>query len=427
MIKKYYKIPNEILEKRWSGTISENQELREYVSKILTDIKVRGIEAILEYSKKFDGVELTPDNIQVSTQEIREAYNKVSKEQVNAIIESKKRLENVELKRLNRQNFTINLEGVEIKCTTRPLNRIGCYVPGGKRAYPSTLIMNVVPAKVAGVNEIVVCTPSSKEIDISPLTLVAADICEVDQIYKLGGIQAIAAMTFGPTPILGVEKIVGPGNIYVTEAKKQVSDKVAIDKPAGPSEILIIADKSADPWFISLDLISQAEHGSGGISGLLTTSKQVAIEVDQILGKLLREIPNNILVKQVLDRGGFIYIVESLEEAIDFTNKFAPEHIEILVKEPDRIAENIKNAGLILLGPYTPVSSTDYCMGVNHVLPTEGYAKINSGLTVLDFLKPVSVIKSSKKGLENIKDHVQILAKVEGLPNHHLALEARFR
>ena len=427
MIKRYIEEPLEILANRWPNRSTESVELSRYTSEILEDIKSRGIEAVLEYTEKFDGVSLEPEDLQVTEEEIKRAYERTTPEQVEAIKESQKRLEKVEAERLERQNFKVNLKGVEIRFITRPLGVVGCYVPGGKAVYPSTLIMNVTPARVAGVDEIIVCTPPGKDGKVSPIILVAADICKVDKIYKLGGIQAIASMAYGLSPIKKVDTIVGPGNRYVTEAKRQVSDTVAIDKPAGPSEILIIADETADPVLVTKDLISQAEHGQGGLSGLVTPSERLADQVEKEIKKNLEGIPSKSIVESVLDKGGFIYTVDNLDKAIKFANEFAPEHLEILIEKPEKILDKIKNAGLVLIGPYTPVSSTDYCMGVNHVLPTEGYAKIGSGLSVLDFVKPVSVIRAEEQGLREVEEHIRALAEAEGLRNHYLALEARLR
>ncbi|MBD3205642.1 histidinol dehydrogenase [Candidatus Bathyarchaeota archaeon] len=427
MIKRYTEEPSEILANRWPNISIESNELARYTSRILEDIKSRGLDAVLEYTEKFDEINLEPENIQVNEEEIKRAYEKTTDEQVMAIKESQKRLEKVESLRLEQQNFNMNLKGVEIRCSTRPLSVVGCYVPGGKALYPSTLVMNVTPAKVAGVDEVIVCTPPGKDRKVAPIILVAADICEVDKIYKLGGIQAIASMAYGIKPIKKVDKIVGPGNRYVTEAKRQVSDIVAIDKPAGPSEILIIADETADPVLVSKDLISQAEHGQGGLSGLVTVSESLANQVAKEIERNLENVYNKSTVKSVLDEGGFIYTVDNLDTAIKFANEFAPEHLEIIIKKPENILDKIRNAGLVLLGSYTPVSSTDYCMGVNHILPTEGYAKISSGLSVLDFVKPISIIRAEEQGLREIEGHIRALAEAEGLRNHYLALEARLK
>ena len=262
-----------------------SRDLLGYVRPIVDDVKTRGDAAVKEYTEKFDMVKL--DCLKVVSEEIQEAYKQVTQEQIQALGESRRRLEVVESRRLSQMNFTTTIEGTDITCMTRPMSNVGCYVPGGKAAYPSSLIMNVTPAKVAGVGKVVVCTPPGKNGKVTPLTLVAADICMVDEIYKVGGVQAIAALAYGTESISMVDKIVGPGNAYVTAAKTVVSGSVAIDKPAGPSEILIIADGNADPRLIALDLISQAEHGSGGISGLVTTSTELADNVDDILDEML--------------------------------------------------------------------------------------------------------------------------------------------
>ena len=309
----------------------------------------------------------------------------------------------------------------------KPIRSVGCYVPGGKAAYPSSVIMNVAPAKVAGVEKVIVCTPPSKDGSVDPLTLVACDICMVDTIYKIGGVQAIAALAYGTESVPRVDKIVGPGNQYVTAAKTLVSDVVSIDKPAGPTEILIIADETADPRLIAFDLISQAEHGSGGKAGLVATSAQLADEVEKMVNEMVSSCERSEIVSDVLTEGGFIYTVSNLDEAIEFANRFSPEHLEIMTGVPEEVAERITSSGLILLGGYTPVSSTDYCMGVNHVLPTEGYAKIASGITILDYMKPVSVVKATSTGLGVVRSKVAALAGAEGLPNHREAVEARFK
>jgi histidinol dehydrogenase len=425
MIKKYQDKPIDLLAKRWPNQVDSVGELLDYVRIIVEDVKSRGDEAVQEYTAKFDKVEL--NEFRVSEDEIQEAYKQVTQEQVEALREARKRLEVVESLRLSQMNFTTTIKGVDISCTTRPLDKVGCYVPGGKAAYPSSMIMNVTPAKVAGVPKIIVCTPPGMDGKVTPLTLVAADICMVDEVYKVGGVQAVSGLAYGTESIPRVDKIVGPGNAYVTAAKTIVSDAVAIDKPAGPSEILIIADETAKTNLIALDLISQAEHGEGGISGLVTTSDELADEVIEELSLMVPGLERGEITKSVLEKGGFIYVVESIQEAINFSNEFAPEHLEIMTGMPDDVADKITTSGLVLLGDYTPVSSTDYCMGVNHVLPTEGFAKVSSGITVLDFVKPVSIVKSTKPGLNVVREKVAAIAEVEGLPNHREAVEGRFR
>ncbi len=424
MITKYTEKPLDILAKRWPNQAGGGADLLDYVRPIVEDVKSRGDEAVKEYTSKFDKVELSL--FLVTKDEIQEAYKQVSQEQIEALREARKRLEIVESLRLSQMNFETSIEGVSITSVTRPLDTVGCYVPGGKAAYPSSLIMNVTPAKVAGVQRTIVCTPPGKDGKVTPLTLVAADVCMVDEVYKVGGVQAVAGLAYGTETIPRVDKIVGPGNAYVTAAKTIVSETVAIDKPAGPSEILIIADETAKPKLIALDLISQAEHGEGGISGLVTTSEEIANRIIEELNAMVPDLERGEITKSVLETGGFVYVVESMEEAISFSNEFAPEHIEVMTGKPEAVADRITNSGLVLLGNYTPVSSTDYCMGVNHVLPTEGYAKVSSGITVLDYVKPVSIVKSTRSGLHVIRNKVAAIAEVEGLPNHREAVEGRF-
>jgi histidinol dehydrogenase len=417
--------PKEVLSGRWPNSQASNNELMDYVKPIVADVAERGDQAVREYSEKYDKVQL--GSFRVTPEDIQEAYEKVSQKAVEALRESRKRLELVESQRLAQNSFTTEIDGVSISCSLKPIQTVGCYVPGGKAAYPSSVVMNVAPAKVAGVEKVVVCTPPGRDGSVDALTLVACDVCMVDEIYKIGGVQAIAALAYGTETVPRVMKIVGPGNRYVTAAKSVVSEIVSIDKPAGPSEILIIADETADPKLVAVDLISQAEHGPGGISGLVTPSKKLAEEVSSIVDELVPSLDRSDIISEVLESGGFIYLVDSIEDAADFANRFASEHLEIITGIPEEVAEKINNSGLVLLGPYTPVSSTDYCMGVNHVLPTEGYAKVTSGITVLDYTKPVSMVKSTKTGLAVVRERVAALAESEGLLNHREAVEARFR
>jgi len=425
MMARYSETPHELLKGRWPNIEAQDSQLQVYVTPIVEDVRRRGDEAVTEYTQKFDNVAV--DGLRVQPQEIQEAYDAVTAGQVEALRELKKRLEAVETKRMNLLSFKIRVEDVDIECTVRPLRTVGCYVPGGKAAYPSSLIMNVVPAKVAGVEEVVVCTPPGRDGNPSPLTLVAADICGVDAVYKAGGAQAVAAMAYGTETIPRVDKIVGPGNRYVTAAKQVVSNVVAIDKPAGPSEILILADGSADPMLIALDLISQAEHGEGGAYGLVTPSASLADKVDEALLELLGGLSEGKAVGDLLSQGGFTYVVGSIDEGVEFVNQYAPEHLEVLTDDPRGVADKVTSAGLVLLGPYSPVSATDYSMGVNHVLPTGGYGKIASGITVLDYLRFVSVVDSSEEGLAGVREHVEALSEAEGLPNHSKAVEGRFQ
>ncbi len=425
MMVRYSETPEDLLKGRWPNIEAADSQLQLYVGPIVEDVRRRGDEAVKEYTQKFDNV--ATDELRVQPEEIQDAYNAVTEVQIEALKELKTRLEAVESKRLGLLSFTIQIEGVGIECTVRPLRSVGCYVPGGKAVYPSSLVMNVVPAKVAGVKEIIVCTPPGRDGSPSPLTLVAADICGVDAVYKAGGAQAVSAMAYGTETIPRVDKIVGPGNRYVTTAKQVVSNVVSIDKPAGPSEILVLADGNADPRLIALDLISQAEHGEGGAYGLVTTSTVLADEVDEALIDILNSLSNGEAVGDLLSQGGFTCIVESIDEAIEFANQYAPEHLEILTEDPRGVSDKVTSAGLVLLGPYSPVSATDYSMGVNHVLPTGGYGKVASGITVLDYLRTVSVVDSTMDGLEKVRGSVKALSEAEGLPNHSQAVEGRFQ
>lgn len=425
MMKRYSGTPQELLRGRWPNIEAKDSQLQSYVEPIVEDVRRRGDEAVAEYTQKFDNVVV--DGLRVRPEETQDAYEAVTSGQVEALRELKKRLEAVEAKRMSLLSFNVRVEGIDIECTVRPLRRVGCYVPGGRAAYPSSLIMNVVPAKVAGVEEVIVCTPPGRDGNPSPLTLVAADICGVDAVYKVGGAQGVAAMAYGTDSIPRVDKIVGPGNKYVTAAKRVVSNVVAIDKPAGPSEILILADGAADPMLIALDLISQAEHGEGGAYGLVTPSTSLADEVDEALLELLGGLPNGKAVGALLSQGGFTYTVGSIDEGVEFANQYAPEHLEILTEDPRGVADSVTSAGLVLLGPFSPVSATDYSMGVNHVLPTGGYGRVASGITVLDYLRIVSVVDSSEEGLAGVREHVEALSEAEGLPNHSKAVEGRFQ
>ena len=425
-MKVYRELPTDLLDTRWPNASAENQ-LLDYVKPIIDRVRAEGDPALIHFTERFDEVRLEPSELEVGVDEVEAAYSMVTEEQVAALKESKRRLEAVESTRLKRLMFTVELDGVNVKSVVKPLGRVGCYVPGGKAAYPSSLVMNVVPARVAGVDQVVVCTPPGKDKRISPLTLVAADICRVDHMYRVGGAQAVAAMAYGTETIPRVDKIVGPGNMYVTAAKTAASDAVAVDKPAGPSEVLVLADDTADPLLIALDMISQAEHGPGGLVGLVTTSPRLAEEVERLLSESVAKAPRRRVVEEVLREGGFIYTVDSLEKAVEFADALAPEHLEVITAEPRLVAEKAPSAGLVLVGPYTPVSSTDYCMGANHVLPTGGYAKISPGITVLEYLKPVTIVESTMEGLQNVRKHVKALSDSEGLPNHGLAVEGRFR
>ena len=402
-------------------------ELLSYVNEILDEVKARGDKALIEFTKLFDKVELKPDQIKVDPETILKAYENVNDIEIEAIHYLKKRIEEVEKERLKTMTYNFDRKESRVFSSFFPIQSIGCYVPGGRAVYPSTLLMTVVPAKIAGVPKIVIASPPTYKKDINPLILVTADICDVQEIYRIGGAQAIAAMAYGTESVSSVLKIVGPGRGYVTTAKMLVANNVAIDVPAGPSEVLVIADDSANPRYIALDLISQAEHGEESIAVLITTSNDLVSKVIGELKKMLKVIPRNDYVSKALLNMGRIIVCQDIDEAIDVTNSFAPEHLEIHCRDPETIAKRIFSAGIILLGQYTPVSITDYCVGTNHVLPTNGYGHVYSGLSVFDFVRRVDVVRCSKEGLHEMMNHLKTLSHSEGLPNHYLAVEGRMR
>ena len=352
---------------------------------------------MVECAKKFDKAELTLRTLKVRTEEIKEAYTKTSREQVSALKFMKERVNAFQKQLLTQTEIKTSSDGIWVQTVLRPIESVGCYVPGGQAAYPSTLVMTAVPAKVAGVPRIVVCSPSDAKGKVNPLVLVAADICGVDEVYKVGGAQAIAALAYGTKTIKPVRKIVGPGSKYVTAAKVLVSTDVAIDMPAGPSEVLVLADESADARFIAFDMVSQAEHGGDSVAGLITTSEKVALQVQENLATVAASAERREKIQEALAKYGFIIVCRNMDEAVGLVNQFAPEHLEVMTAKPKEIAEKL-TAGLILLGPYSPVALSDYGSGTNHVLPTGGFAQSFSGLSVLDFMRRVSIVESSRTG-----------------------------
>ncbi|HJN57791.1 MAG TPA: histidinol dehydrogenase [Nitrososphaerales archaeon] len=396
--------------------------------RIIINVKKDGNKALFEYTLKLDSVKLTKDTLKISDNEIRDAYLKVTKKQISAINFAKRKIERFEKSIINNMKpQSIQEKGVNINQSIIPVEQVGCYVPGGDAIYVSSLLMTVLPAKVAGVNRIVVTSPPSKNGDIPPLLLVAADICGVDEFYKIGGAQAIAALAYGTESLKSVDKIVGPGNIYVTAAKLIVSNIVGIDIPAGPSELLILADKSANANFVARDLISQAEHRHDSIAGLVTDSPNLIKKVTKVLNEYLQQLTRGEIISNSFFTNGFIILCKDRHQMINFANIFAAEHLEIITNHPKNIVNKITSAGLILLGPYSPSAATDYCVGTNHVLPTSKFARSSSGLSSLDFVKQVNVVECSKLGLNNLRKHISVLALSEGLSNHKLAVEERFR
>lgn len=411
--------------KRQRTEQKKRRQIESSVEAIVSKVKKNGDSALLKLTQKLDGVRLERQNMKVTQREIEEAYKKVSEKQVSAIRFMKEKVTAFEKSLFECKKVQIFKNGVRVRNIFQPIASVGCYVPGGHAVYPSTLIMAAVPGKIAGVPRIVVCSPPNIQGEVNPLVLVAADACGINEIYKVGGAQAIAALAYGTETIQPVKKIVGPGNYYVTFAKTLVSRDVGIDMHAGPSEILVVADETANPQFVGLDMISQAEHGADSIAGLITTSEKVAVEVQDMLDVRLSSSARAKIVALSLRKNAFIIICPDLNRAVELANIFAPEHIEIMTRNPSDIAERITSAGLILLGPYSPVALSDYGSGTNHILPTGGYGHVLSGLSVFDYARRVSIIEGSKEGLQSIEDHVKTIAEAENLPNHYKAIEER--
>ncbi|HXV66608.1 MAG TPA: histidinol dehydrogenase [Nitrosopumilaceae archaeon] len=403
-----------------------SKKSKKITKSIILDVKKNGDSAVLKYEKKFGGI--IRGTLKVSKREISNAYSQVNKDQISAIKIAKKRLTKTELTIKNKlKDFVIKTDGIILKKLFIPLSSVGCYVPGGSARYPSSLIMSAVPAKIAGVKRIVVVTPPNKNGNVDPLTLVTADICGIDEIYKIGGAQAIAALSYGTDSIIPVDKIVGPGNIFVSTAKSLVSEDVGIDMVAGPTELGIIADSSANPELISSDLISQAEHSIDTFCFVLTTSENVAKKIIDSLNQKIKNIKRKDIVKKSLEQNGFIAICDSENKIIQLANKLAPEHLEIITKNPKSLASKITAAGLVLLGENTPSSASDYLLGSNHILPTNGFGKIRGSLSVLDFIKLGTEVESSKQALQKISKYMNVLCDSEGLPNHYEAVRSRLK
>jgi histidinol dehydrogenase len=393
---------------------------------IISDVKKNGDLAVKKYEKKFGGQ--SKGSLRVSSAEIKSSYSKVTKEEIQAIKLAKKLLTKTELfiKKNLKGNIIKNNE-VKITKLFLPLSSVGCYVPGGSAKYPSSLIMSVVPAKVAGVKRIVIVSPSNKQGKIDPLTLVAADICGVNEIYKIGGAQAIAALAYGTKSLSKVDKIVGPGNIFVSTAKSLVSSDVSIDMIAGPTELGIIVDNSTNPDFAAADLISQAEHSEDTFCFILTTSEKIAKDITKSVAKKINKIKRKEIVRKSLQKNGFVAVCNSEKDVLRLANKLAPEHLEIITKKPKAIASKISSAGLILIGENTPSSASDYLLGSNHILPTNGFGKTRGSLSVLDFMKLCTEVECSKQSLRKISKYMNTLCNSEGLPNHYEAVRSRLK
>lgn len=402
------------------------QKNKQIVESIIKKVQKEGDEAIRKYERKFSGAKIK--SFRVSKNEIKYAYTKVSKQEITAIKLSKNRIEKTEstIKSVLKSK-NINTDGIKISKKFIPLQSIGCYIPGGFAKYPSSVIMSVIPAKVAGVKRIVVVSPPGSNGKIDPLTIVTADLCNANEIYKVGGAQAIAALSFGTKSIEKVDKIVGPGGSFVTIAKSMINDITAIDMLAGPTELGIIADNSANPMYVALDIISQSEHSKDTFCFLLTNSEKLANSVNKIITDLIRKIKRSDMVKSSLKKNGFIAICKNRLEMIKLANEIAPEHLEIMVKNPHNLASKITSAGLTLVGNDTPSSASDYVLGSNHILPTNGFGKTRGSLSVLDFIKIDTKVSSSKKSLLKISKHLDVFTKAEDLPNHYEAVRSRLK
>ncbi len=397
------------LEKIYNRALLKQSRIEERVKKIIDDVRILGDDALLKYTKKFDSVKLSPRQLKVAEIEISGAYQNISPNFVSSL---KVIIENVNrfYRKTIRKSWRIkDPDGAVLGENYIPLDRVGVYIPAGTAPLVSTVYMTVLPAKIAGVKKIALISPPDKNGFINPHILVVADLLKVDEIYRVGGAQGIAALAYGTKTIPRVDKIVGPGNIYVSEAKRQVFGQVGIDMIAGPTELVIIANRFSDPRFIIADLRAQAEHAKGLVV-LITNSKSLAKEVKS----------------QLLVSNGYIILTKNLEEAVEIVNKIAPEHLEILVQNPKRLLKGIRNAGAVFLGLYSPTAVGDYVAGPSHVLPTQGTARFFSGLSVFDFMKSSHIISYSKKALEKIKDPLEKIAGIEGLSKHLDSVKIRF-
>ena len=382
--------------------------------------------AVFAYTAKFDGAELTADTIEVTDAEIEEAYAQVDDTLLTVIRKAKDNIESYHAKQRQNSWFDSKPDGTILGQKITPLHRVGVYVPGGKAVYPSSVLMNVMPAKVAGVDEIIMVTPPGKNGKVSPNTLVAAKEAGVNKIYKVGGAQAIAALAYGTESIPKVDKIVGPGNIYVALAKKAVYGHVSIDSIAGPSEILVVADETANPRYVAADLLSQAEHDELASAILVTTSEKLAHEVSDQVDGFLKELSRAEIISKSLDNYGYILLADTMEDVIDVANEIASEHLEIQTKNPFEVMTKIRNAGAIFIGEYASEPLGDYFAGPNHILPTNGTAKFFSPLSVDDFIKKSSIISYSREALQKVHKDIESFAKAEQLTAHANSIHVRF-
>ena len=397
---------------------------KKIVSKILGDVAEEGDKALFRYTRKFDGVALNSDSVEVTSQEIREASTQVAREDFHVLKAAAMRIEQFHRKQIVKGKRYSEEAGISLGWLVRPLDRIGIYAPGGLAAYPSTVLMAAIPARVAGVNEIILVSPAKKG-SLNPLVLAAASLSGVNRIFKIGGAQAVAALAYGTESIPAVDKIVGPGNAFVTEAKRMVFGTVGIDMIAGPSEILVIADSKADPRRAAADLLSQAEHDSLASAILLTPSETLAEKVRVELKLQLDNLSRKPIAAASIRDFGAIIITRSLIEAVDIANRFAPEHLEIMIAEPEILLSKINHAGAVFLGAYTPEAIGDYLAGPSHILPTAGTARFSSPLGVYDFVKRSSIISFSSEAFEKYGPQAARFAELEGLHAHGNSIAVR--
>lgn len=396
------------------------------VADILARVKAEGDEALFAYTKEFDKVEVTRETIRVTEEEIQEAYKKVDASLIDVIRKALVNIRSYHEKQKQNSWFTSTEAGTMLGQKVTPLDRVGVYVPGGKAVYPSSVLMNIVPAKVAGVPHVVMTTPPGKDGKVNPSTLVAAKEAGADEIYKVGGAQAIGALAYGTESIKKADKIVGPGNIFVALAKKAVYGHVSIDSIAGPSEILVLADETANPRYVAADLLSQAEHDELASAILITTSKELAENVEREIQGFLKVLSRREIIEKSLENFGYILIAENMDQAVEAANEIASEHLEIVTKNPFEVMMKIKNAGAIFIGEYSSEPLGDYFAGPNHVLPTNGTAKFFSALSVDDFVKKSSIVYYSQQALKDIhKDIIQFAAS-EQLTAHANSIAVRF-
>ena len=399
---------------------------KKIVESIVSDVQKNGDSAVKKYEKKFNKAKSV--SLLVTESEIKNAYSKISKEELLAIKTAKNRLSKSEAKLKDTlQNFTINIDGVKISKSFTPIQSVGCYVPGGTARYPSSAIMSVTPAKIAGVKRIVVVSPPDDTGKIDPMTIVAADICGATEIFKMGGAQAIAALSYGTRSVKPVDKIVGPGGAFVTMAKSILSERTSIDMNAGPTELGIIVDDSSKVNLVVDDLISQAEHSTDTFCYVLTTSSIIGKKINQTIIEKIKSVPRASIVKNSLEKNGFIGICKSKDDLVFLANSLAPEHLEIMTKDSKKLAEKIKAPGLVLIGNDSPSSASDYLLGSNHILPTIGFGRTRGSLSIMDFLKISTTVKATKSALQKISKSMKAFTDTEGLSNHYYAVESRLK